>query len=146
MDKQYLVGTDIGTQGTKTVVVNLAGEVVGTGSSFYSPEQPHPSWAQQWPEVWEKATYDSIRQAVSSSNVDTENIAGVAVSGLYGGSGIPVDKEMEPVHPCLIWMDRRATEEVRWVKDNVDLDRLFEITGNYVDSYYGYAKMLWLKN
>ncbi|MBS3792063.1 hypothetical protein KGY77_05395, partial [Candidatus Bipolaricaulota bacterium] len=71
MTKQYLVGTDIGTQGTKTVVVDTSGEVISSGSSFYSVEQPFPSWAQQWPEVWEKATYESLREAVESSDVDS---------------------------------------------------------------------------
>ena len=52
----------------------------------------------------------------------------------------------EPLHPCLIWMDRRATAEVDWVRANVDLERLGAITGNGVDSYYGFTKMLWLRN
>jgi xylulokinase len=146
MSKKYLVGTDIGTQGTKTVVVDSAGKVVGSGSSFYSVEQPHPSWAQQWPEVWEEATYEAISEAIEDSDVNPNDVAGLAISGLYGGSGVPVDENLEPVHQCLIWMDRRATDEVAWVKENIDLDRLFEITGNYVDSYYGYTKILWLKN
>ncbi|MFP4589623.1 MAG: FGGY family carbohydrate kinase, partial [Candidatus Acetothermia bacterium] len=146
MSKNYLVGTDIGTQGTKTVVVDSAGEVVGSGSSFYSVEQPYPSWAQQWPEVWEEATYNAISEAIEDSDVSPNDVAGLAISGLYGGSGVPVDENLEPVHQCLIWMDRRATDEVAWVKENIDLDRLFEITGNYVDSYYGYTKILWLKN
>lgn len=146
MAKEFLVGTDIGTQGTKTVVVDSSGKVVGSGSSFYSVDQPHPSWAQQWPEVWVEATCESIGEALDDSGVDPGRISGISVSGLYGGSGVPVDESLEPVHPCLIWMDRRATEEVSWVKENVDLDRLFEITGNYVDTYYGYTKMLWLKN
>src|SRR6056297_903256 len=126
MTEKYLVGTDIGTQGTKTVVVNSAGKVVGSGSSFYSVEQPHPSWAQQWPEVWEEATNESIEEAIEDSGVNSEEVAGLAISGLYGGSGVPVDENLEPVHPCLIWMDRRATDEVQWVKDNIDMDRLFE--------------------
>jgi len=146
MAKEFLVGTDIGTQGTKTVVVNSSGKVVGSGSSFYSVDQPHPSWAQQWPDVWVEATYESIGEALNDSGVDPGGISGISISGLYGGSGVPVDESLEPVHPCLIWMDRRATEEVNWVKENVDLDRLFEITGNYVDTYYGYTKILWLKN
>lgn len=146
MTEKYLVGTDIGTQGTKTVVVNPEGEVVGSGSSFYSAEQPFPAWAQQWPEVWEEATYEATRKALECSGIDPEEVAGLALSGLYGGAGVPVNEKLEPVHPCLIWMDRRATDEVKWVKDNIDLDRLFAITGNYVDSYYGYTKMLWLKN
>ncbi|CAH2938111.1 MAG: Xylulose kinase (EC, partial [uncultured Paraburkholderia sp.] len=45
-----------------------------------------------------------------------------------------------------IWMDRRATDQVEWVRGNVDLDRLYSITGNGVDSYYGYTKMLWLRD
>ena len=53
---------------------------------------------------------------------------------------------MKPLHPCLIWMDRRATAEVDWVRANVDMARLGTITGNGVDSYYGFTKMLWLKN
>jgi len=53
---------------------------------------------------------------------------------------------MNPIRPCLIWMDRRATDEVQWVKENVDKDKIFEITGNYVDSYYGFTKMMWIKN
>ncbi|MFW6071750.1 MAG: FGGY-family carbohydrate kinase [Candidatus Bipolaricaulota bacterium] len=146
MSERFLAGTDIGTQGTKTVLVNSAGSVVGTGYSSYSPEQPRPSWAQQWPEVWEEATYESIRGALDGSGVDPDRISGISISGLYGGSGVPLDEDLEPIHPCLIWMDRRATEEVSWVKENIDLDWLFEITGNYVDSYYGYTKILWLKN
>ncbi|MCF7889925.1 FGGY-family carbohydrate kinase [Candidatus Bipolaricaulota bacterium] len=146
MTKKYLVGSDIGTQGTKTVVVDYSGEVVGSGSSFYSVDQPFPSWAQQWPQVWEEAAYEAISEAIDDSGINPSDVAGVAISGLYGGSGVPVDEDMEPVHPCLIWMDRRATDEVSWVRENIDMDRLFDITGNYVDSYYGYTKMLWLKN
>lgn len=43
-------------------------------------------------------------------------------------------------------MDRRAQDEVDWVRPHVDLDRLYDITGNGVDSYYGYTKMLWLRD
>ena len=70
----------------------------------------------------------------------------MAISSLYGGAGIPVDNNIEPLAPCLIWMDRRAKEETDWVKVNIDLDNLYQITGNTVDSYYGYTKMLWIKN
>jgi xylulokinase len=43
-------------------------------------------------------------------------------------------------------MDRRATAQVESVRANVDLERLYAITGNGVDSYYGYTKMLWLRD
>ena len=73
-------------------------------------------------------------------------IRAVCVGSLYGGSGVPVDSDMRPVHPCLIWMDRRATAEVDWINANVNVERLRVITGNGVDSYYGFTKMLWLRD
>ena len=83
---------------------------------------------------------------LARSGLNPKDVAAVAISGLYGGSGIPVDKAGEPVRPCMIWMDRRARKETQWVKDNIPFDKIFSITGNYVDSYYGFTKILWMKN
>lgn len=145
MSKNYVMGTDIGTQGTKTVIVSPEGEVLGSALEEYGVDQPRPSWAEQWPEVWENATFKSVGKCLESADVDPGDVGGISISGLYGGSGVPVDEDLQPLHPCLIWMDRRATEQVKWVEENLDLDELFEITGNHVDTYYGYTKMLWIK-
>jgi len=146
MAKSYLIGVDIGTQGTKAVVVSREGDVLGIGSEEYGVEQPYPSWAEQWPQVWEQALNHAIRTAVERSGVSPTAIAALCISGLYGGSGVPVDQNFNPLRPCLIWMDRRATEEVRWIKENIALERLFQITGNHVDTYFGYTKILWVKH
>lgn len=142
----YLMGTDIGTQGTKTVVVDEEGRVVANSFREYKIITPQPSWAEQWPDVWVKAVIETLEEAIEKSKVSPKEIAGLAISGLYGGSGIPVDKAVEPLYPCLIWMDRRAKEETKWVKDNIPKDKIFEVTGNYVDSYYGFTKMMWIRN
>ena len=142
----YFVGTDIGTQGTKTVLVDLQGKIVASSSAEYDVLTPKPLWAEQWPDVWFDAVCRTIRSAVEKSQVPKERIKGLTISGLYGGSGIPCDADMNPLRPCLIWMDRRATKEVEWVRKNIGEDRIFDITGNFIDSYYGYTKILWIKN
>ena len=141
---ELLLGIDVGTQVTKGVLVRPTGEVVAQASREYGVLHPQPLWAEQWPDVWLEAACAVIRELVSTT--DPGAVAGVCISGLYGGSGVPLDEKMRPVRPCLIWMDRRATDEVRWIMENVDLDRLFAVTGNWVDSYYGYTKILWIKN
>ncbi len=145
MSRRCLVGVDIGTFAAKSVVVCLEGRVLGDALVEYGIEQPHPSWAEQWPQVWEDAVGQAIRSSLTAAGVAGGEVAGVSISGLYGGSGIPVDAAMRPLRPCLIWMDRRATEDVAWVREHVDLDRMFDVTGNFVDTYFGYAKILWLK-
>lgn len=142
----FFVGTDIGTLGTKTVVVSLEGKIMASDYAEYGVITPQPLWAEQWPEVWYGAVCKTIKGAVEKSRVAPNRIAGITISGLYGGSGIPCDGEMNAIRPCLIWMDRRATGEVAWVRDHIGVDRIFEITANYVDSYHGFNKMLWIKN
>ena len=144
--KQYLLGVDVGTQATKGVLVQADGKVVAAHTEEYGVLHPQPLWAEQWPQVWLDATCKVIQGLLATPGIRPSEVAGVCISGLYGGSGVPVDEKMEPVRPCIIWMDRRATEEVKWVKENVDLDRLFKITGNWVDSYFGYTKILWIKD
>ena len=142
-----LIGVDIGTQSTKAILCDAGGRILAQHSSGYQVETPHPFWAEQWPSVWLNAVSEVIARCVrdaaaaGSGNV----VRGLCISSLYGGSGIPVDAEMQPLHPCLIWMDRRASDEVAWVRANLDVAALVEETGNGVDSYYGFTKILWLK-
>ncbi|MCW3991983.1 MAG: FGGY family carbohydrate kinase, partial [Candidatus Bathyarchaeota archaeon] len=126
----YLVGTDIGTLGTKTVITDTQGEVQASTYREYGVLNPQQGWAEQWPEVWAQATYATIRQAIEQSKVDPTDIAGASISSLYGGSGIPLDADMQPLRPCIIWADRRATEECHWLRENIGVDRLYEVTGN----------------
>lgn len=145
-ENMYFVGTDIGTQGTKSVLVDIKGKIVASSLAEYDVIKPKPLWAEQWPDVWFAAVCNTIKAVVENSQIPIEQIKGLTISGLYGGSGIPCDAEMNPLRPCLIWMDRRATKEVEWVKENIGEDRVFDITANYIDSYYGFTKILWIKN
>lgn len=145
---QYVIGVDIGTQSTKAVLVDSAGTVLFQRSQSYRPDTPRPLWAEQWPQVWVDAVTEAsagcVRDAVAAG-IDAASIKSLCISGLYGGAGIPVGNDMQALYPCLIWMDRRATEEVAWVRRTVDVARLQTITGNGVDSYYGFTKMLWIR-
>jgi xylulokinase len=149
----HVIGVDIGTQSTKALLVRQDGIIVCQHSRSYAPDTPRPNWAEQWPQVWLDAVEACIAGCVASAvelnngtPLGPDHIKAVCISSLYGGSGIPVDADMKPLHPCLIWMDRRAEPQVDWVRTHIDLERLHAITGNGVDSYYGYTKILWLRD
>lgn len=147
----YVIGVDIGTQSTKALLCNVLGNIVAQHAIAYSPDTPRPSWAEQWPTVWLDAVTRCIAECVRDAatavaDFSAGSVRALCVSSLYGGSGIPVDERVQALHPCLIWMDRRAEAEVEWVRANLNLGKLQAITRNGVDSYYGYTKMLWIKN
>jgi ribulokinase len=142
----YLIGTDIGTMGTKTVLVDAEGTTHAEAFHEYGVITPKQGWAEQWPDPWLNATYKTIQQVITKSKINAKDIAGVSISALYGGSGIPVDKNYQAVRPCIIWADRRATIECRWVREKINENELYKITGNVIDPYYGYTKILWIKH
>jgi xylulokinase len=142
----YLIGTDIGTLGTKSVIVNLEGKILSSAFEEYNVLSPRPGWAEQWPEIWFKAVCGTLRECLKQAKVDPKDVEGLCISGLYGGSGIPCDSTMQALRPCLIWADRRATDECREVRKTLGTDDVFKVTGNVIDPYFGYTKMLWIKN
>jgi xylulokinase len=148
---RFVIGLDIGTQSTKALLCDRSGRVIAQHRSEYQPETPHPSWAQQDPQVWLEAVRSCLAGCVAQArqelnDFDASLVGGICISSLYGGAGIAVDDEFRPLHPCLIWMDRRAEAQVQWVREHIDLARLRQVTGNHVDSYYGFTKILWMRD
>lgn len=143
---KYLLGTDIGTSGTKTILMDLQGNLLAKNLQEYDVLTPKTLWAEQWPDVWLEAAKTSIKNTVKESGIQKEDIKGIAISGLYGGSGIPLDEDMKAIRPCMIWMDRRAKDETEWVLEKIGEEKLLDITHNGADPYYGFTKILWYKN
>jgi len=141
----YLVGTDIGTMGTKSVLVDAEGGVRASSFREYGVINPQQGWAEQWPKIWAQAVSETMREVVEVSKVSPGDIAGACISSLYGGSGIPVNRDYEAIRPCIIWADRRATQICRKVEEEIGAEALFKVTGNVIDPYYGYTKMLWIR-
>ncbi|MEN2975373.1 MAG: FGGY-family carbohydrate kinase [Candidatus Caldarchaeales archaeon] len=145
MDYPLFLGTDIGTFGTKSCIVDSSGKIIA--SSFIETDIiiPNPGWAEQWPDVWLNGYSESIREALRISKIDPSDIGGLSISGLFSGAGVPVDREYKPIRPAIIWMDRRAIEETEWIKREIGEDEIFKKTGNIIDPYYGFPKILWIK-
>jgi xylulokinase len=71
---QYLLGVDLGTSGTKTVLFDFVGNAVCSKTIEYPLYQPANGWAEQDPSDWWNATCNGIKRifqtknAVSASN------------------------------------------------------------------------------
>ncbi len=145
----YALAGDIGTGSTVSIIVDVdSGRIVSESSVDYRPgfvvPKEHPNGAEAWPDAWWDATISTAKQAIGKSKVDPKEIGVVCYSGLYGGSGIPVDSHMKPIRPCMIWLDQRAFRECDILRDEIGEDVFGEVSGNYtIHSYYGYTKMFW---
>ncbi|UZH07895.1 FGGY family carbohydrate kinase [Heyndrickxia coagulans] len=67
-----LLGTEIGTSGTKTVLMDTEGHLIAQDLQEYDIITPRPLWAEQWPDVWLDATKASIRNTGQKSGISKE--------------------------------------------------------------------------
>lgn len=68
----YILGTDIGTSGTKTIFTDLKGKVIAQDLQETDILTPHPLWAEQWPDVWLNAVKASVKNTMAKSGVKSE--------------------------------------------------------------------------
>lgn len=141
-----VLGVDLGTSSVKAVLVDRDGRILGQGRAEYGFVSLHSLWAEQSSEVWLHAFTEAVRETLLRSGVTAQNVKGMAVSAIGGGTGIPVDVGMNPIRPCLLWLDRRAKIESERVRQIISEEDLYAITGNGADSYFGFTKILWIKN
>lgn len=145
MSKQIFIGCDIGTSGTKAVATDREGNILSQSSTTYGIIQLHNNWAEQDPDVWLDAAVSTIHAVVASLPPQEVTVEAICISALYGGTGAMCDESMQSVRPALIWMDRRAEKERRMVEETIGKDAIVRTTGNGTDSYFGYTKLLWVK-
>lgn len=138
----YLVGTDVGTSGTKSVLIDEEGRILGSHYIEYTLITPRPGWAEHDPEDYWNAVADTIKSCIQQAKVDPKEIRGVSISALAPAC-ILVDKDLRPLQNGHIWMDRRGTKQAQWIKENMDVDQIQKQSGNPIDPYYATVKMMW---
>ena len=125
----YLLGIDIGTSGTKTVLFDEAGNTIESAVREYPLYQPNIGWAEQDPEDWWSATYSTINEVILKSGVDPASIKGVGLSGQMHGA-VLLDKNYNVLRKAIIWCDQRSSAECEYITSVIGRDRLVEITAN----------------
>jgi sugar (pentulose or hexulose) kinase len=143
-EKKYVIGCDVGTSGTKAVLTDRNGTVISKAYEPYGLNSLYPGWAEQDPNQWLNAVVKTVSKVATA--VDKNEIACICISALYGGTGVLCDENMNSIRPAIIWMDRRAEKESDFVRNIIGEAAMLEETGNGIDSYFGYTKLLWVKN
>ena len=141
----YLLGVDIGTSGTKTVLFDEMGNARASDLQEYPLYQPRNGWAEQDPDDWWKATYVSIKNVLAKSGVSPSDIKGVGLSGQMHGA-VLLDREYKVLRKAIIWCDQRSGAECEQITSLIGAKRLIEITANPALTGFTASKIMWVKN
>ncbi len=141
----YLIGVDIGTSGTKTVLFDSKGNTIASSTKEYPMYQPQNGWAEQDPSDWWTATYTSINEVLIKSGIRSSDITGIGLSGQMHGL-VMLDNDGKVLRRSIIWCDQRTSNECAEITEKIGKDRLMQITANPALTGFTASKILWVKN
>ena len=140
----YLLGIDIGTSGTKGVLMDREGKIYARAEREYSIDIPQPGWAEQDPKMWWEATIQIIREVIKESKVNPKEVRGIGLSGQMHGT-VFLDKNLQPFHPAIIWADQRSGSQCEFIYQKIGKERVAELTGSPVATGFMCSTLLWMK-
>lgn len=141
---KYLLGIDLGTSGTKTVLFDETGAAVASALEEYPLLQPQNGWAEQDPARWWEACMGTVRTVLAQSGVEPGAIAGIGISGQMHGL-VMLDAAGELLGNSILWCDGRTAEECREITRRVGARRLIDITANPALPGFTAGKILWVR-
>ena len=140
----YLIAIDVGTSSTKTALRDAGGRLLAEASAGYAVHHPFPAWAEMDVELWWQAACTTVRQVVAQAGIDPLAVGGIGVDGV-SWTLIPVDRDLRPLCPAMIWLDRRAEAEAAWLRAQPEAEAWVALNANPLDAAYVTPKLLWLR-
>ena len=142
---KYLIGIDVGTSGTKTVLFDENGTVISSATEEYPLYQPNNGWAEQEPSDWWNACIATLKKVLAESKVNPGDVSGIGFSGQMHGL-VMLDEKGESIRKSIIWCDGRTADECAEITKRVGETRLVEITANQALTSFTAGNILWVRN
>jgi xylulokinase len=134
-----LIGLDVGTSGTKALMIDETGAVIATSSRPHTLQIPQPAWAEQNPEEWLQAAIECLEE------LGADKADGIGLTGQMHGS-VFLDENGDSIRPALLWCDQRTADQCKAIEEAVGPEELRRITGNPALTGFQLPKILWLRD
>ncbi|MBS3733469.1 MAG: xylulokinase [Phycisphaerae bacterium] len=142
----YYLGIDIGTSGTKALLMNAKAKVLATATAEHDISAPKPGWSEQDPDDWWRATVKATRAVTKKAGVDGKRIVGIGLSGQMHGLVI-TDDAGACLRPSIIWNDQRTARQAANIERAVGgRKKLISLVGNPAMTSYTLTKLLWVRD
>ncbi|GIU97585.1 MAG: xylulokinase [Actinomycetota bacterium] len=145
MTGPYVIGCDVGSQGTNAALYDADGTLVASAYETYPLSFPFPTWAEQDPDEWNAAVERACRRLVDACPGGAGAIRGISFGSQLDGM-VVCGRDGRPLRPAMIWMDRRAEAQAAAVAERIDPRAFYRAVGANLDSSHAVFKALWVRD
>ena len=135
---------DQGTTSTRAILFDSTTRVVAVAQRELPQHYPARGWVEHDPErIWSD-TLDVTRKALDSSGVEISRVAGIGITNQRETIVVWDRATGEPIHPAIVWQDRRTAEECAQLKADGVEPLVRDRTGLLLDPYFSATKIAWI--
>ncbi|HXY00143.1 MAG TPA: xylulokinase [Candidatus Limnocylindrales bacterium] len=141
-----LLGIDVGTGGTRAVLIDSNGRVISAATAEHAPmSSPQIGWAEQSPDDWWRAACQAIKACLAKGSKTPQDVSTIGLTGQMHGL-VLLDGKDQVLRPALIWCDQRTGDECREITKQVGAERLIELTANPALTGFTLPKIWWVRH
>ncbi len=140
----YVLAFDQGTTGSRVMILNHKGQVVGSAYSEFPQIFPQPGWVEHDPEVIWDTTLNVMRKAFDAAYVKPEEIISIGITNQRETTVLWDRNTLKPVHNAIVWQCRRSAQICEALKHDGHEKLFQEKTGLVLDAYFSGTKVKWL--
>jgi glycerol kinase len=137
-----VIAIDAGTTGVRSFAADEAGRPRGFAYRELPQHFPRPGWVEHDPEAWWAATVTAATEALLGRS--PEGVAAVGITNQRETTVLWERDTLRPVHPAIVWQDRRTAGMCEELIEEGWTDRVRERTGLVIDPYFSGTKLSWL--
>ncbi|MCY4158633.1 MAG: glycerol kinase GlpK [Bacteroidetes bacterium] len=140
----YILSLDQGTTSSRAIIFDEEGSIVGTAHKEFQQIYPEPGWVEHDPnEIW-KSQISVAREVLETCGLLSNDIKAIGITNQRETTVVWDQQTGEPVHPAIVWQDRRTTDICDQLRSDGYADLFQERTGLMLDSYFSGTKIKWI--
>ena len=144
MAEKYIIAVDQSTQGTKAMLLDGSGRIVGRADIPHEQIVNGKGWVSHDPEEIYANTVKVVCGLLDSLNADKSQIAGLGISNQRETSLIWDKATGKPLANAVVWQCSRAADVCAAIEATGIADTVFKKTGLRLSPYFPASKFLWL--
>ena len=140
----YVLAIDQGTTGTKVLIFDHEGDIVGRAYSEFTQHYPQPGWVEHdASEIW-RVSLQLIREAIGQAGIKAQDLRAIGITNQRETALLWERESGEPVARAIVWQDRRTAEACDELRARGLSELIGRKTGLVVDAYFSATKIKWL--
>ncbi len=141
--RQYVLGLDQSTQGTKALLFDEEGILIGRADLSHRQIINEYGWVSHDPEEIYANTLQVIRNVVEKTEIDPADIVAIGISNQRETS-VAFDRNGHSVADAVVWQCSRAEEICERVRAKGNGEKIRHETGLQLSPYFPASKFAWI--